>query len=382
MVQKVRVLNLANKRLPCNDYRIKYANYGRMAKMSYGLPGKPECVEDEDYFELGFREGLGIGDLVHFARLMKHLVEHCESYDLLHCFSTKLQLLGPIVAKLTGSRAVSTITGFGRTFNRDELRFRVLRPLYLAVLRRSVSAAEAVFFQNHGDMEWLKTRFPELADKMHWIGSGVEAEVLGQKDFQSPKLRVLMVARIMNDKGIQEYLRVARQLSRGPFHFFLAGPPSVGQESLYQEVQVAHQEGVLEYLGELDRERLAEQYQSSHVFAFPSHGEGMPRVMLEAGHALLCPLASDIPAHRDLVKPGGGLLIDRLRTVESMVSHLRVLEGDRALVARNASAYQKYVTENFSVQSYAARVDVHLRRLFPGHGEEHALPALISRAAA
>ena len=365
MQRRIQVLNVANKCLPGNDYRMRYSSYGQVADVTFALPDKPKSLSDSEYVSSGFREGISVGDICHFVSLGRHLLRHHEKYDLLHCFSTKLQLIGPLVANLVGTKSISTITGFGRTFNRSELRFRALRPFYLALLRRSVIAAEAVFFQNHGDMEWLQAQFPELAEKMHWIGSGIEAQVQSQKDFESDRLRVLMVARLMNDKGVREFLRVAHECSGSSFRFVLAGPPSVGQEALFAEVQQADRDGIIEYLGELDQQQLSQQYQEGHVFLFPSHGEGMPRVMLEAGYGLLCPIASDIPAHRDLVKPGGGFIADKFRVVESMVEKLQQIESDRALLKNNAIAFQRHVTEQFSVSAYAARIDSHLRRLFP-----------------
>ena len=364
MTKQLHVLNLANKQLPDHDYRVQYRSLSQLARLTYGLPDKPDSLDADEFVKLGFREGLGIADLMHFWGLGKHLVKN-RKYDLVHCFSTKLQLLGPLVAKIAGVSSVSTITGFGRTFNRDELRYRLLRPFYMALLRRSVASAKAVFFQNHGDLQWLERQLPKQAHKMHWIGSGVEAEVITGKNFEVSRLVVLMVARLMHDKGIQEYLEAASRLAGDQYRFLLVGPPSVGQESLYRQVQLAHERGVVEYLGEMNQQELCEQYRRSHIFAFPSHGEGMPRVMLEAGHGLLCPVASDIPAHRDLIKPGAGFLIERKQDFESLVARLRDLQADRTLLKQNACAYQQHILTNYTMTAYAKRMDGFLQQLCP-----------------
>lgn len=369
MAKYLRILNVANKQLPDHDYRIQYHELGSVAHVRYGLPGKPASLKPEEYIELGFSEGISLADIKHFYSLAKHLRRHGNQYDLIHFFSTKLQLFGPLFARMLGVGCVSTITGFGRTFNRQELRYRLLRPFYLLLLRLSVLLSKAVLFQNHGDMRWLAKKLPRLVHKMHWIGSGVEADVTRQKDFAQQQLTVLMVARLMPDKGVNEFLDVARQLHGEKFRFLLVGPESVGQENLYHQVQVADEQGTIEYLGELGQQDLSLHYQKSHVFVFPSHGEGMPRVMLEAGHALMCPIASDIPAHRDLIHEGAGLLISKEQKVKSLIDHLNSVQEDRAKLEKNAMNYQQHILKNYTVTAYAQRMDKLLMQLLPSEGK-------------
>lgn len=363
MSKRVRILLAANKRLPDGDYRIAYGARSRAASVVYGLPGRPESLATDQFVKLDFREGLAPRDAGSFLALIRHLRDRRHEYDLVHFFSTKLQLLGPRCAALAGVPCVNTITGFGRTFNRRERRFRLLRPIYLRLLSRSLDLARATFFQNHGDMQWLAERLPQYAHKMHWIGSGVDAEAVQLKDFHSRPLVVLMVSRLMPDKGVPVFLEAARRLHGPEFRFVLVGPASVGQDALYRRVLETHQQGAIEYLGELGSWKLAAAYRQSHVFAFPSCGEGMPRVMLEAGHALVCPVASDIPAHRDLVATGSGFLLDASQETDSLVSHLRRLNDDRALLEANARAYQRHIVSSYTVEAYTRRMDDFLPRL-------------------
>lgn len=351
------ILNVANKRLPDHDYRIRYRMLSRFAKVIYALPGCPQSLTSHEFVPMEFREGITLHDARCFVRLFRHLTKHRKKYDVVHFFSTKLQLFGPICAALAGVPCVNTITGFGRTYNRDELRYRLLRPLYFVLMRISLGLSKAAFFQNHGDMQWLAHKLPSLSHKMHWVGSGVGAEIIQEKDFHQLPLVVLMVGRLMKDKGISTFLEAAERLHGGPFRFLLAGPPSVGQDSLYHQVFQAHEQGTIEYVGELEQDELRKLYRRSHVFAFPSRGEGMPRVMLEAGHALLCPFASDIPAHRDLIRANGGILLAPNQEAESLISHLQRLESNRGELESNARAYQRHIVKNYNMEAYAKRMD-------------------------
>ena len=361
----MRILLVANKALPEQDYRIAYRQLSQVAQISFGLPGRPQSLASDVCTRFDFGEGLRLHDLHAFGKLLGHLRRHRQEYDAVHFFSTKLQLLGPVCAALAGIPSLITITGFGRVFNRHGSWYVCLRWPYLLLAILAIYLSRAVLFQNRGDMEWLSGRFPWFQSKMFWVGSGVSATIVTRKDFHAGPLRVLLAARLMPDKGIDVFLEAAARLQGGPFQFYLAGPVSDGQQELGIQVQRAHERGQLHYLGELSSAQLAAEYGRSHVFVHPSRGEGMPRVMLEAGHYRLCPVASDIPAHRDLVKTGSGLLLDSAREVDSLVELLEYLQSQRAECEGMAKRYQQQIVKDYSSSAYAERMDTLLRQLFP-----------------
>ena len=365
MKRAIRILQVANKRLPESDYRLGYRLTTSVAQVTYGLPGRPACLRADEYVSLDFGEGLRLRDLSGFWALFRYLVRNRREYDFVHFFSTKLQLLGPFCAALAGVPCLTTFTGFGRVFNRCGVAYRLLRLPYLVLARGSISLSRAAFFQNHGDMQWLSERFPSLTQKMFWIGSAVKASPVRNKEFARGPLRVLLAGRLMPDKGIPLFLECAARLKNDNFLFLLAGPASDGQQRLLSEVARADRNRTIEYLKELSPEDLAAEYGRCHVLIHPSRGEGMPRVMLEAGHHLICPIASDIPAHRDLIAGGRGFLLDSDQEVESMIRHLQVVQADRAECERNARAYQKHILKHYTIQAYAHRMDTFLQSFLP-----------------
>ena len=199
------------------------------------------------------------------------------------------------------------------------------------------------------------------------------ADVVDDKNFEEQPLKVLMVARLMPDKGVLLFLEAARRL-RGPdYRFVLVGPASKGQDALRRQVEQEHESGTIDYRGEMGSPELAALYEQSHVFAFPSRGEGMPRVMLEAGHALMCPIASDIAAHRDLIETGSGFLLTQDAELDSLISHLVRLNTDRAALKRNAHGFQARILEQYTMSAYAKRMDELLLTLFPNGCNRHRL---------
>jgi glycosyltransferase involved in cell wall biosynthesis len=358
----MRILYITNKCLPDGDHRLVYAKISRSCEITFAFPSKPQSLDESHFVRFGFSEGFRLVYCCYFLQLWAYLRSNRACYDLVHFNSTNLILLGPIIAWLAGIPSIITVTGFGRTFFRDSPKFRMLQWLYLSVLGVSVSCARRVLFQNHGHLEWMRSRSPYLRSKLKYVGSAVSAPVVGEKDFSVSPLRVLLVARLMPDKGIDDFLHVAEDMRCGPWKFILVGPRSAGFSDLAARVEASHSRGIIEYMGELDAASVTHQFALAHVFFFPSHHEGMARVMLECGFARMCPVAYNIPANRDLSGEGRGFLVAVGHT-EQVISTLTELSRNRAVLLDNAVAYQKHVLENFDVESFRRRMDAILQEL-------------------
>ena len=366
----MRVLMLGNKKLPDNDYRVRLAARLPEHRFILGLPGRPDSVPPADFLKVDIGEGIKPRDAFAWLRLARWLRRSTGEIDLIHVFSTQFVLFGPPLARLIGIPVWITVTGFGRTFVDDDLRSRSLRPVYRQLLRRSFHAASRVFFQNHGDRRTAQAWFPSLAHKLEWIGSAVDLPThvrFTQLPNSSP-VRVILVSRVMPSKGVDIFVDVARRLHKerpGAATFTLIGPESPGADTLRDDVRAAEAEGALRWQGEVTGDALHEAYRQHDVILFPSRGEGMSRVMLEAGFHGLCPVASRIPANEDLVKPGGGLLFDLDQPAQAAASIL-ALADDRSRLRAEAHAYQNHVTANYGMKSYAARVADALAELHRG----------------
>lgn len=357
----LRVLYAVNCGLPDRDYRVIYAASSARCSVTFALPSRPASVPEERYRRLGFSEGLGWRDAGNALRLAQLLVRHRHELDVAHFYSTKLLLLGPVLARLAGVRSVITVTGFGRAMSRTGPAYRVLRVVYLLLFRVAVRLSSAVLFQNTSDLEATAGRLPGARAKMSYIGSAVAMPVQAGKDYAGP-LVVLLVARVMPAKGVDDFLAAARELASPGMRFVLVGGSSRGCEALQREVEAADAAGTISYLGRLEGDALLAVYRAAHVLCFPSRHEGLARVMIEAGYAGLCPVAYDIPGNRDLVVDGTGLLLppgDR----SELVRALRRLAEDRRELARRAAAYQSHVARSFGMDSYRARMDAVLEGL-------------------
>ncbi len=353
----MRLLVVVNKALPDNDYRRAFPALSRAAaEVVFGLPERPPTLEPDRFVCLGFGEGVSRADILDFLDLYRLLRRERGNLDVVHFYSTKLVLLGPLIASMARVPSIVTINGFGRVWNSDAAHHRAMRPLYLMLTRLSARLSRAVLFQNHGDQQFLAAKLPQHAGAFRYVGSGIAGAPFTGKDFDAPRLVVTHVARLLPSKGIEDYLEIAAALAGGPFDFRLIGPPSRGQAGTLRAVRAADARGVVRYLGELSPGDTERELRDAHILLFTSHGEGMSRVMLEAGFAGACPVAFDIAANRDLVAADRGFLVRR-GDMESAADILRRLAADRALLKQNAAAYQRHVVAEFSAESFSARLD-------------------------
>ena len=354
--RKIKALYAANKYLPDNDYRVLYPFYSAVCSVIYALPRAPKAVDQEHFVKVGFSEGIHFIDLWHFTQFFLYLARNRARLDFAHFYSTVLVLMGPILASLTGLPSVITITGLGRTFTSRQIKYSILRPVYRLSMSLAIQLSQLVLFQNHNDMQTFSKWFPDGTEKYRYAGSAVDSPIIQQKSFSTPVLRVLLVARLLPDKGIRDFLEVANRLYQSSFEFILVGPPSVGFDGLLAEVKKFAANGVISYTGELEGIRLQEEFAKAHILLFPSYGEGMSRVMLEAGFARLCPIAYSIPANQDLIDDGRGFLVP-CGDIEQVIRILVKLQDNRMVLEQYAINYQAYITKYYNMVAYAERMD-------------------------
>lgn len=356
---------LGNKKLPAADYRVRLGHWLPQVDVLLALPGCPDGFDEAHWLPIGLREGVRPKDLLHWLRLIAQLRAQRNDVDVAHFFSTQLVLLGPLVARAVGIRPWVTVTGFGRIFADDHAGARLLRPMYRAMLGCAVAASERTFFQNHGDLETARGWLPWLASRLEWIGSAMDLPVAEVRPPGPGPLRVLLVSRVMPSKGVDVFVEVARTVTQqwadAPLTFTLVGPPGDGAGELVEEVERAHCDGCLVWMRERTGEELEEIYRQHDVLFFPSRGEGMSRVMLEAAFHGLCPVASRIPANEDLVGSDRGVLVD-VGSIERAAGALQDLQAKPQHRYELARAYQQFVTREYGMEAFAARVACALER--------------------
>jgi glycosyltransferase involved in cell wall biosynthesis len=227
--------------------------------------------------------------------------------SLVHHFHAKPILIGGIASLgFPDAIVINTVTGLGYAFDQGGLVRLVSTLGYRCLLRRR----GCTIFQNPDDRTLFVERGWIPKKKAHLIvSSGVDTSRF--KPAPEPSVRsrpvVLMIARLIRQKGIREYIEAAQivHAEHPEVRFQLAGewdrehPDAVDREWLLSTAR----RGDVDFLGYI--QDVAEQMRQSDLFVLPSYyREGVPRVLLEAASCGLPLVTTDVPGCRETVVEG------------------------------------------------------------------------------
>lgn len=273
---------------------------------------------------------------IRLAKLYRSL-----SADFIIHYTIKPNVYGSLAARYCNVPSLAITTGLGYTFVNDNLVSKIARFLYKVAFR----FPKAIWFLNEDDRsEFVKRGLVPENKTMVLHGEGVDTDYFAPllNPNNDGKIRFLLVARMLWDKGVGEYVEAARHIkAKYPNTTFqllgacgVANPSNIGQEQINEWVN----EGVVEYLGTTQDVRPI--IAQADCVVLPSYREGIPRTMIEAAAMAKPTIVSDVPGCRDVVLHGETGLMCQVKNAQSLIFNLegfinmdvekRSAMGDRA----------------------------------------------------
>jgi len=264
-------------------------------------------VEGVDVEVIPIRREFALSDFRSAVRLWRYLRR--ERFDVVQTHTPKASFLGLPAARLAGSPAVYTI--HGALYFRGN--GRAANVLGWCFERWCSTWATAILVQSREDATVLPKVHICRAAKVHYVGNGIVLDRFlapVEPERRSTRPIVMMVSRLVREKGCTDFLEVAAALSGGA-DFVHVGPFEHDQSDALsdEEVAAATASGTVTFVGEVAdvRPYLA----SASVVVLPSYREGIPRAAMEAA-AMGRPVAAyDIRGVREVIDPDLGLLAPR-----------------------------------------------------------------------
>jgi glycosyltransferase involved in cell wall biosynthesis len=253
------------------------------------------------------RREFALSDATSFVRLWRVLRRH--RFDFVQTHTPKASFLGIPAARLAGSAAVYTIHG-SLYFDGNG---PVANVLGWCFERWCCTWAHRVLVQSAEDQRVLPRVHICPRRKLDYVGNGIVVDrflLPVPPALTSERPVVLMISRLVREKGCDDFLRMAEALS-GRADFVHVGPSEHDQSDALPEavVQAASDAGTVTFIGAVDdvRPYLA----SAAVVVLPSYREGIPRAAMEAAVAGRPVAAYDIRGVREVIDPQAGLLAPR-----------------------------------------------------------------------
>lgn len=288
-------------------------------------------------------------------------------------FTVKPNVYGSLAAHALRIPVINNIAGLGAVFIKDSWLTQLVRGLYRLALSRSAR----VFFQNEDDRRlFVESGLVRVEQTDRLPGSGLDLARFTPEPIplNGEHVRFLLIARMLWDKGVGEYLDAARILrKRYPqAEFCLLGFLDVKNPAAISREQMASwvDEGMVVYLGETDDVR-------PHVAAvdcivLPSYREGVPRTLLEAAAMSRPIITTDAVGCRETVEDGvNGYLCqprDAADLAEKMERMIALSPESRAEMGRRG---REKVEREFDEQIVINRYLEVIEQIVGMSGESH-----------
>lgn len=260
--------------------------------------------------------------------------------NLIISFTIKPNIYASILSALFSYRSIITFTGLGSVF----IKKNYLQIIILFLINFTFKKVNYLIFQNNYDREFITNKINYLKHKSVIIpGSGIDLIKFNFdnefKNRNNKKITILMVARIIKDKGVIEFLNVSKKILKNHSNIIINylgdfdynNPSFIDQKSFFEMI---NKSGV-NYLGY--HKDIRNIIKNSDIIVLPSYREGMPRTLLEAQAIGRPIIASDVPGCNDIVKEGvNGYcfknkdeydLYDKIKKIINLTHNSRYLMG-------------------------------------------------------
>lgn len=243
--------------------------------------------------------------------------------DVVLQYTIKPNIYGTFAAKLSGIKAICTISGLGHVFYNKGISNFIAKNLYWLAFMLS----DRFFIQNEDDFNLFFQSYVSPGKKAAMImGSGIDTNYYSPdycSDIKPVDKRFptfIMIARLLIDKGVYEYAATAKSIkAKYPnARFLLLGDIDADSHATIdpKDLEVWIQQGYIEHLGFIKETR--PYICEADAVVLPSYREGIPRVILE-GLSMGKPcITTDAPGCRQTVSNGVNGFICKTADADSL----------------------------------------------------------------
>ncbi len=293
-------------------------------------------------------------------KLLKDIIRIIKEIkpDVIHSVAQKPVLLGTIAARMCGvPRIVNALGGLGFVFMSRSFKARLLKGILSAVYRLLFNLSRTtLILQNSDDYGFFVNSLGINEKNLCLIrGAGINIEEFSFQALPTgSKTRITLVARMLKDKGVVEFLSAAKLLNaklpnaNDNVEFELVGDiDSKNPNSLtHEELNALAKDSSVILRG--PRSDIFSIWSQSHISVLPSYREGLPKSLLESASVGRPIVTTDVPGCREVVKDGVNGFLVPLYSIKELADKMEKLINDRALCQKMGEQSRQMVETHFS----------------------------------
>lgn len=283
-----------------------------------------------------------------------------EKPDLVHHVALKPVMFGALAAWMARVPAqVNAVAGLGWLFTSPNSVVRLVRPVLRWMLARLLNQPHSLTIVQNPEDKSLLERSGLSAARLRLIkGAGVDVKLYHPAVPAPEPICVVVVSRMLWDKGVGEFVEAARRLSEagGNARFVLVGDPDPANPASVPESTLRswHGQDGVEWLGR--RDDIPAVLQAAHIACLPSsYGEGIPKSLLEAAACGLPIVTTDAPGCREVVRDGVNGLLVPVHDAAALAAALGKLIGDAELRRRMGEYSRLRAEKEFGLEAVIAQ---------------------------
>jgi len=275
--------------------------------------------------------------------------------SIAHHVTIKPILYGTLVARWVGGiQILNAISGLGYLFIAQGWKSFIRKKLLLWGYRVLLHSKKVwILFQNPDDRSLFaqhKIVYPKHASIIK--GSGVDLYKFATSPIPKGRIKIILVARMLWDKGVGEFVEAATILKQQGVDadFILVGSVDSGNPKSISAKQLDqwNSSGVIKWLGE--RTDISQLLIKSHIVVLPSYREGLPKSLIEAAAAGRPIITTDVPGCREVVKDGENGLLVQVRNAKSLVTATQKLINNPKLLSSMGKKGRLIAEKEFSIE--------------------------------
>lgn len=231
-------------------------------------------------------------------------------------FTIKPNIYGAIACRKVNTPIIPNITGLGSAVENETLVQKIIINLY----KYSFKKINTVFFQNEENRQFFINHNIKIENPVLIPGSGVNLNKYQLLDYPNEKsIHFVFISRIMKEKGIDLFLKAARELKMkySNLFFHICGFCEEDYDELIKEL---HNENIVIYHGMVEniQDILLETHCTVHPTYYP---EGLSNVLLESSAVGRPIITTNRSGCREVVGPNNGFLVN-VNDYEDLISKL------------------------------------------------------------